>query len=574
MGFKVRVVGSLGILFLNPYLLLASDEYQLGEIQVVAPSIGYSSERVVQEVKVLSREDLEISGYKGYTGLDLRERGGFAIQEDLSLRGTTFEQNLVLLEGIRVSDLQTGHHLMNLPFGTKNLFSLEVLPGGASPIYGAGGFGGALNFILEPSKEGLEVSAGYGSYDLKEFFGKIGLPLGSKTFTITFDTKESPGFIKNRDFDIRSFNFYTKDSNLTLFYGLIEKDFGARNFYTTRFDTEREETRTHLFLIKKALNLKGWFLDPAFLYRKNYDTYAIKGISYINKHQSYLYRFNLPIVLEREEALYLLGLEAGYEDLKSSRLNSYLRRNISIYGLLSPKFSLKWQPLVQIRYDYYLKEKDILSLGGGLAYNWNPSLKFRGAINYSYRLPSVTELRYQAIGIKGNPDLSPEKALNWEGGLDIKKEDWTLSFTLFFRKGEKVIDWMYNPEDQKTYATNLDVKTYGMTLDGKKSFQKHFLFFSYTYLNLVGDNLQLARYHGNYLRHNLALGVSLFLPYETIFKPFLRYQKRLKQKGVYWLESELEKNWGKNLKLVVWAKNLLDEEYYDIKYYPLKKGVD
>ncbi|MFN4197063.1 MAG: TonB-dependent receptor, partial [Caldimicrobium sp.] len=241
MFYKVGGV-FFGVLFFSLLVLSfaqASEVYELKEIQVTAPILGESPERVGQEVKVVSKNELKSFGYSIYTGLDVRERGGFGVQEDLSLRGTTFEQNLVLLEGIRLSDLQTGHHLMNLPFSLQQIKAVEVLPGGASPLYGAGGFGGVLNFILEETKPGIDYKVGFGSYNFLNPFLSLGIPIKeTRAIRLNLESKKASGFIWNRDFDIRSFNLYSKGKDSLFFYGFVEKDFGARNFYTPRFDTE------------------------------------------------------------------------------------------------------------------------------------------------------------------------------------------------------------------------------------------------------------------------------------------------------------------------------------------------
>ncbi|MCS7150551.1 MAG: TonB-dependent receptor [Caldimicrobium sp.] len=548
--------------------------YILEEVRITAVPLYDTLDRASQEVKVLNKEELKNFGFDIYSGIDIRERGGFGVQEDLSLRGTTFEQNLVLFEGVRVSDLQTGHHLMNLPFTTENLANLEIIPGGLSPFYGPGGFGGALNFLLEPPTKGLTLKAGIGSYDLYEGTLMVGLPLGSRNFNLSLEQRKANGFIWNRDFDIISFNLYTKDANSTFFYGYVEKDFGGRYFYTPRFKTEWEETRTHLVLAKRVIPLGNSIFEPAFLYRKNYDHYLLDRNNphrYQNKHQSYLYRINLPLKFESGFAVITTGLEGSYESLRSSRLGEYLRRNMALYVGVKPNFGERVHPSVQIRYDYHPEEKDFLSLGAGLAYLYSNEVKLRGAVNYSYRLPSVTELRYQAIGIRGNPELSAERALNVEVGMDLRTRSQEWSLTLFYRKGQDLIDWVFN--GTHTVAQNLHLKTLGFTVDGKYRWGKNVLFLSYTVINHSGHSLSWARYHGNYLRHNFIVGGEIKLPYSFKGVGSINYQKRYKQGDVYVVNISLDKKLGKNLKFIVWAKNLLDEKYYEIRYNEADKGV-
>lgn len=559
----------------------AEDNFlHLKEIKITAPPITEEFKEAPQEVRIIKERELQNFGITLFSPLDIRERGGFGIQEDLSFRGTTFEQNFVLLEGVKITDLQTSHHLMNLPFSTRDLSAVEILSGGASPLYGAGGFGGGLNFLLKPSERELKFKVGYGTYDLKEWDFQAGLPLfKEKIFNFHLSQKKSSGFIWNRDFDIRNFNFYTKDSFTTLFYGFIEKDFGARNFYTPRFDSEWEETRTHLLLLKRLILIGDFLFEPAFLYRKNYDFYLLdrKNPSYYqNQHKTYLYRIKLPFVLEKEKTLIGFGFEGSYENwdgvLRSGRLKrELLRREYSLFAFIKPKIKDKVFSSFEVRYDLHPSEKDFLSFGMGLSYLFSPKIKYRVSLNHSYRLPSATELYYDSFGIRGNPELSSEKAINFETGVDLFEEEKIFSITLFSRKGWNLIDWIFN--GTATVAENLNLKTIGFTFDYRQIFKNINFSLSYTYLNHFGEDIDFARYHGNYLRHNFITGIEVKLPHKTEFLCFLNYQKRYGQKGVYLLDWEIKKELYKNFRLSLWGKNLLDESYHEIRYPELKKGV-
>jgi len=166
------------------------DEIVLEKVQITGRAFLYPLERVSQEISVIPKIFLE-RGVGLHSAVDLRERGGYGVQEDLSIRGTNFEQNLVLIEGLRISDLQTGHHIMNLPILNQNLRSIEVLTGGASPIYGASGFGGAINYILdEPKKFKVSASANLASYDYKDYALNLSYPSTHLPFSLSFQQKK------------------------------------------------------------------------------------------------------------------------------------------------------------------------------------------------------------------------------------------------------------------------------------------------------------------------------------------------------------------------------------------------
>lgn len=575
-----------GLLSLG-FLLLGKEEgfsqsgtqsgIELKEVEIKARVVRKSTGESAQELKSLPPEILQTFAPQVYSGFDLRERGGFGVQEDLSLRGATFEQNLVLFEGMRISDPQTGHHLLNLPLGVEDLSGLEIMPGGLSPFYGPGGFGGALNFKLDESRPGLEVTAGAGSYDLREWSLKAGLPLTLKSsFNFGLFQKKAEGFIENRDFDLRGFNFYTKDKEKTVFYGFIEKDFGARNFYTPRFDSEWEETKTHLFLLKRNLVVDGVLLEPALLVRRNYDYYVLKRENpdfYKNRHVSEVYRLKLPLTFELGKTLFNLGLEGGYETLDSTRLGEYLRRSLSLFGKVSPRITERLSGALMVRYDSYVGEKDLLSLGCGLSHTLTDKLRFRLSVNHSYRLPSLTELRYESLGIRGNPELSAERALNLEGGLDLKFKKLEGSLSLFYRRGWDLIDWAYDEALKKTIARNVNLKTIGTTLDGRYTLSALQILFSYTYLRSFGADLRFSQYFGNYLKHNVYVGVKTKLPQGFGLSLGINHQKRNWQEGVNILDVSVDKSLGKKVNLSLWGKNLLDESYYEVYYPYAKKGV-
>ena len=91
--------------------------------------------------------------------IDLRQRAPNGVQGDLSIRGSTFGQTLVLINGMRVDDVQSGHHNMDQPIPIPSVERIEVLRGAGSTLYGADAVGGAINIITAPPKY-TELRAG------------------------------------------------------------------------------------------------------------------------------------------------------------------------------------------------------------------------------------------------------------------------------------------------------------------------------------------------------------------------------------------------------------------------------
>ena len=101
-----------------------------------------------QKIGSLPAENIN-SLLKYISGVDVRQRGAEGIQTDISLRGGTFDQVMVLLNGINITDSQTGHHNFNLPVSLQQVERIEVLKGPASRIYGPNAFSGAINIVTK-----------------------------------------------------------------------------------------------------------------------------------------------------------------------------------------------------------------------------------------------------------------------------------------------------------------------------------------------------------------------------------------------------------------------------------------
>jgi iron complex outermembrane receptor protein len=104
-------------------------------------------------------------------GVDIRQRGPMGIQTDIGIRGGTFDQTLILINGVKVSDPQTGHHSFNLPLNLDNIERIEVLKGQGARIYGQNAFNGAINIITKVPEKKAVFLIGY-LVDFLNFVGK------------------------------------------------------------------------------------------------------------------------------------------------------------------------------------------------------------------------------------------------------------------------------------------------------------------------------------------------------------------------------------------------------------------
>ena len=90
-------------------------------------------------------------------GLEIQSRGGFGVQSDLGIRGSTYNQVLVMIDGVRFNDPMTGHFNGYIPLGLSEIERIEVIKGPSSSIYGADAVGGVINIITKVAEKGTFV---------------------------------------------------------------------------------------------------------------------------------------------------------------------------------------------------------------------------------------------------------------------------------------------------------------------------------------------------------------------------------------------------------------------------------
>ena len=177
------------------------DEEELAEVTVsgtMAPLTQLQSARIVS---VLSRQDIEQAAvqsindlFKLVTGVDVRQRGGFGIQTDISIDGGTFDQVTLLLNGIDIGNPQTGHLSADFPVSISDIERIEVLEGAASRVYGGQSFGGAINIVTRhDAGRNIELSAQGGSFGTAEGEARFSLTTGKVSNRISGGGGRSDG---------------------------------------------------------------------------------------------------------------------------------------------------------------------------------------------------------------------------------------------------------------------------------------------------------------------------------------------------------------------------------------------
>jgi len=439
-----------------------------------------------QQIKNLpNRSIAEILSYA--TGVDVRQRGPGGSQADISIDGGTFDQTLVLVNGVKVSDPQTGHNMMNLPLSVDDIDHIEVLRGSAARIYGTNALTGAINIVTKSAtKTGVSanVFAGssfkkddvngdtYANYGIRAT-GTLALKSSSHLFSAGQEAgngyRHNTAFNNQKVFYQGKINVGTADQ-LDITGGYTHNNYGANGFYSAPGDKESEETvNTALAAIAYKTQLTSfWTLLPRISYRNTVDDYLyIKTTpdKFHNHHVNQTMSAELNNNFQTSIGEFGLGLEGRKEKINSTNLGKRDRENIGIYG--EYKFDLinhllvnagtyvnynsdyKWQafPGIDAGYSFYGNWKVFMNLGTG------------------QRLPTYTDLYYKGPTNIGNDQLKPEKSRYAEGGLKYNSTHFTLNASVFKRRITDFIDWVKaNGEDPWQPNNFSQLNTTGYTL--------------------------------------------------------------------------------------------------------------
>jgi iron complex outermembrane recepter protein len=354
--------------------------------------------------------------------LDLRERAPNGVQTDISIRGGNFGQTLVLLNGIRVNDPQTGHHDLDLPIPADGMARVEVLRGSGSTLYGSDAVGGVINVITnQPESSDFNLRLAAGNFGVNQERGSLSLVEGSLAEQLTFSRDFSSGFIPDRDYRNLAFASSTHwltswgASNVTV--GWDDHPFGADQFYGNF--PSWEDTKTWFGSFQQAF---GPDTEASLSVRSHSDLYVLYRDDpeiYTNHHKDFSYvaslRHNQTI---SSNVTLHYGAEFFRDTIVSNNLGNHQRDYEAGYLSIDVRALRRFSFSAGIRENVYgaFQVESSPSVTGGV---WlNSHLKLRASASHAFRLPSYTDLYYSDPENVGSPNLRPERAWNYETGLN------------------------------------------------------------------------------------------------------------------------------------------------------------
>ena len=546
-------------------------QYDLDEVEVTASRVPVLFSQVARVLTVINAQEIErmpaesIQELLEYVaGVDIRQRGAEGVQADISIRGGTFDQVLILLNGINITDPQTGHHNLNLPVSLSQIERIEILEGPAARIYGPNAFSGAINIVTkipESTSFGAEISAGSYNYYNTGVWGSF--TKGKLNNYLAVFRKSSGGYIENTDF--RSSNaFYSgqHSSNVgNLFFqgGISEKGFGANSFYSPVYPNQYEKVQV-LFGSVKLESLTIINLTPSFYWRSHSDKFMLfrsnapEWYENHNYHNTDVWGGDLNSWFVWEGGKTSFG--AGYrsESILSNVLGEPMEERIDFAGTdkffthhKSRKiwsafaehtvFGEKWRFSSGLLVNSISDRKAGIKFFPGFDFNYQLTepVKLVASWNTSLRMPTFTDLYYKGPTNLGNPDLMPEISTSVEGGVKFSTLALNGHAIVFSRKGTNLIDWIKAEDDELWKAMNhTEIKSHGFELNVSWSPKIHSTKllpdkFGLSYLFNQQQKMEspyLSYYVLDNLRHKLVASYSQRIMERVTFEVRAVYQDR------------------------------------------------
>ncbi len=589
-GFVFKPIITLFCLF-SVLILSAQKEQVLDSVVVEGKTVSRPFSRTTQNVQIITKDEISRSPATSieelltyYTGVDIRQLGVHGVQADISIRGSSFEQVLVLVNGVRMNDSQTGHHTMNILFDLASVERIEIIKGPSARRFGQNAYAGAVNIITRPSKDtSVAVSALGGDYSTYSL--GAGVTVAGERFSQFFqaETSQSDGYRYNTDYQIKNAwyqNRYELNGGKIQFQaGIIDKKFGANGFYSSPLARDQYEQ------IQTSLVSLGW--DQSFgrlkvnanaYWRRAQDEYIFVRSNpsiYRNLHIGNNAGLEVNSSYTSRLGVTGLGVDFREEYLSSNNLGNHDR--FVSFVFLEHHFSFFEKSLEVVPGISFADYSDFGGFwypGVDVSYRIDSKSRLLANVGKTYRIPSYTDLYYSDPLNEGNPDLKPENALSYEIGYRFTHRNIRATLSLFRRESKDLIDWTKERVVDKWKPENIArVNTNGIEVGFQQRFFSSFIKsynIGYTYLDndLKNSHVNYSRFSLDNLKHQLVVKLE-----HKLFKNFTnqiiyRYNDRVSLEDYQLVDDRLTYEL-KDFSIFMQVTNIFNTRYTETNLVPM-----
>lgn len=547
---------------------------------------------------------------KNAVGVDVRQRGAMGMQTDISVRGGTFDQIALLLDGVNISDPQTGHNAADFPVELSQIERIEIVEGPAARCYGTSSLQGAINIVTKSSSDGLSLRAEGGSYGLWGIGASTGVSTGRVSHKLSASFDSCDGFSKsasgtpNTDFISRKAfyrgDYAAKGLKLSWHAGASMRDYGSSTFYSAKFDNQFEHTLKTFASLRSEIAAGKMTVLPSAYWNRSYDRFElIRGNSDavpFNHHRTDVFGLNLGL---RTKSL-AFGADMRSEGIVSTNLGEPLEKELGVYKTGLTRFDM-------VAYAEYSRVRPVYSYSLGLVAHKNTgnseqvhiypgadfslrlgdSWKIYASFNESWRMPTFTELYYSVGGHKADSHLKAEKMAAVEGGVKYLRPGIRAIATLWYHNGRDMIDWVRStdvPDDVWRSVNHANVNSLGEELTlrlepyllfSRPAFPLRSVEVNYAHIsqNKQSEEGIESYYALEYLRNKVVVRADMLFFGKLGLDLSWRWQDRASsaEAGAFTPYSLLDAKFSftqPRWKAYVSAENILGTVWFDHKYVP------
>ncbi|MBP1840351.1 TonB-dependent receptor plug domain-containing protein [Formosa algae] len=573
----------------------AMPEEALDEVIITSSRIELPFSKNSRSINIITAEDIKASAatnvadlLQQVAGVDIRRRGTAGMQADLYIRGGSFDQTLLLIDGIKVEDSQTGHHTLNMALPIDVIERIEIISGPAARVFGQNAFTGAVNIVTKrQTADLLSVETQAGSFHTLNGAITGGVNLKDSNHLVHVSRNTSEGYRHNTDYDNQNYflksTFNKSKLPINVIASMSERKFGANGFYATPSATEQyEETQTSLIGVSTKIKKDSWIFKPQVYWRRNQDMYLYtrdQPTGYRNLHITNKVGTELNGSYTSDLGITGFGVDLSKTYIVSNNLGDHNRFMSSMF--LEHQFKLlndKLDITPGVAVTYFSDFKWHAFPGVDLGYEINSNFKVYGNIGYTYRIPTYTDLYYSDPTTLGNENLDPEEAIAEELGIKYNHQNFSASLALFNRDSKNLIDYTKTNEDDLWEASNIrELNTKGLdaylNYDFEIGANPQTINVSYTYINdeVQDVNADYSRYSINSLKHHIVGRYSSEFIKNVSQSIIYKYAERTAGDSYTVVDASVNYTL-KTLEFSVIANNIFNEEYTEANLVPMPKG--
>ncbi|MBT7528806.1 MAG: TonB-dependent receptor [Flavobacteriaceae bacterium] len=593
-----KLLSVILIIAINSIINSQEKQINLEEVTVVSsPRIELELFESSKTVQVVSKEEIINSPANNVAellqqvaGIDIRRRGTSGMQADLYIRGGGFDQTLLLIDGIKVEDPQTGHHTMNMALPIEVIERIEIIKGSASRIYGQNAFTGAINIITSKVAEDMvSIKLEAGSYEQQNASVTISKKIQDQSVLFHYSNNSSEGHKYNTDYKNENYflknSFKMKGQLIDMISSFNERKFGANGFYASPEAIDQyEETQASLLGFSTKIVKENLIIKPKLYWKRNQDMYVYLRHNpsvYRNLHISNKVGFEVNGSYKSEFGSTGFGLDVSSVKLSSNNLGNRNRTMVNLFLEQQVKFADEKIDLTPgVAFSYFSDVSTNMNYqsnffrnffaypGLDIGYQLNNDIKLYSNIGYTYRVPTYTDLYYNSPTTIGNDNLNPEKALTQEFGVRFDKDGLNINIVVFNRDASDVIDYVKNIESAPWEAFNIrEINTKGYEVDLSydfylAAFLMHSINIGYTNIkdDLKQTDFSFSRYALNSLKNHITTSYSFEIKKNLNSSIVYKYAER--SFGENYSVMDLKLNYTlKNYKISLTGNNLFDAIY-------------